>query len=194
MTAQTTDEKILDAFSQLALKYGYQGTTTKKIAEEAGVNESTIFRHFKDKRTILEHIIDAYLVDMEKVGQSFDYSGDIVTDLKRVADLYTTFVQNHLVVFLVGVRESYQFPEVGQALQQLPIRFVSLVKENFIRMQAAGEISADTDTDSEAVNFVLMNFGNAVFTFSFQNTKMAIPMPTFKENNVQAFAAHLQGR
>ncbi len=192
MAAQSTDAKIIAAFSDLALKYGYQGTTTKKIAETAGVNESTIFRHFKDKRTILERIINDYLDDVDQVGQNFQHSGDIVTDLQRIADIYNEFVQHHKVVFLVGVRESYQFPEVGKALQKLPVRFVSLVKNNFTKMQAEGEISADIDTDSEAANFVLMNFGNAVFTFSYQTAKMAIPMTSFKSENVQAFAAHLK--
>lgn len=47
----------MTAFSNLILKYGYRGTTTKKIADSAGVNESTIFRHFKDKNGILTMLV-----------------------------------------------------------------------------------------------------------------------------------------
>ena len=44
-----TKIKILEATLNLMVKYGYKGATTRKIAEVAGVNEVTIFRHFKNK-------------------------------------------------------------------------------------------------------------------------------------------------
>ncbi|MGZ9869509.1 TetR/AcrR family transcriptional regulator [Priestia endophytica] len=34
-------------------KKGFKGTTTCEIPNEAGVNETTLFRHFKNKKGIL---------------------------------------------------------------------------------------------------------------------------------------------
>lgn len=49
-----TAEKILDAASSLFATRGYAATTTKAIAEAAGVNEVTIFRNFENKLGVLK--------------------------------------------------------------------------------------------------------------------------------------------
>lgn len=44
--------RIVEAAKNLFMEHGFKGTTTKMIAEEAGVNEATLFRHFKNKEGI----------------------------------------------------------------------------------------------------------------------------------------------
>ncbi len=46
-------ERILDAAAELFATHGYAATTTRAIAERAGVNEVTLFRRFQTKRGIL---------------------------------------------------------------------------------------------------------------------------------------------
>ena len=48
-----TREAILAAALDAYSKYGFRGATTRRIAEAAGVNEVTIFRHFGSKDTLL---------------------------------------------------------------------------------------------------------------------------------------------
>ena len=45
-----TSQKIIDAAMMLVRDQGYVATTTKAIAKEAGVNECTLFRKFKNKK------------------------------------------------------------------------------------------------------------------------------------------------
>ena len=52
MTAPTRDQ-ILDAATRLYGEHGFRGTTTRRIAEEAGVNEVTLFRVFGSKTALL---------------------------------------------------------------------------------------------------------------------------------------------
>ena len=47
-----TSEKIMKVSLKLFSEQGYYPTTTKQIAEEAGVNELTIFRHFGSKSNL----------------------------------------------------------------------------------------------------------------------------------------------
>ncbi len=56
MTAPTRDQ-LLAAAARLYGEHGYRGTTTRRIAEEAGVNEVTLFRLFGNKTTLLEEAI-----------------------------------------------------------------------------------------------------------------------------------------
>lgn len=191
MATEKTDAKILEAFSQLVLKFGYKGTTTRKIAEAAGVNESTIFRHFKDKHAMLETLVNRYLQDIDQVAENFQAQGAISLDLMWVAEVYYQFVQAHQAVFLLGLREAYQFPEIAAAVKQLPLTLKTLIYHNFQKMVATGEIKASVDLEAETDNFVLMNFANAVFTYAYPDTGLNVALPSFLKRNIQAFASHL---
>lgn len=48
-----TRTRILNAALKLFAKQGYDGTTTRDLAERAGVAEGTLFRHFANKKAIL---------------------------------------------------------------------------------------------------------------------------------------------
>ncbi len=49
-----TRNKILAAARELFERNGTRGTTTREVAEKAGVNEATLFRHFGSKRALLD--------------------------------------------------------------------------------------------------------------------------------------------
>jgi AcrR family transcriptional regulator len=50
-------EKILHAATELYAETGFRGTTTRQIAQRAGVNEVTLFRHFGSKTALLHEAI-----------------------------------------------------------------------------------------------------------------------------------------
>lgn len=47
-------ERILEAAREVFAQHGSVGATTRRIAEVAGVNEVTLFRHFGSKEALLE--------------------------------------------------------------------------------------------------------------------------------------------
>lgn len=48
-----TQNRILNSAAKLFAKQGYGGTTTRDLAQMAGVAEGTLFRHFENKKAIL---------------------------------------------------------------------------------------------------------------------------------------------
>lgn len=57
-TRLSTRDKILEAAIELFSEKGFSGTTTKEIAERAGVNEALIFRYFSTKKELYGAIIE----------------------------------------------------------------------------------------------------------------------------------------
>jgi AcrR family transcriptional regulator len=53
-----TRQSILDAAAELMGERGYRATTTRAIAERAGVNEVTIFRQFGNKKGLLQALVE----------------------------------------------------------------------------------------------------------------------------------------
>jgi AcrR family transcriptional regulator len=58
MTGEDRRRQIVDISAELFSRKGFNGTTTKEIADRAGVSEAIIFRHFPNKRALYSAIID----------------------------------------------------------------------------------------------------------------------------------------
>ncbi len=52
-----TREIILDAAARVYSQHGFRGSTTRRIAEAAAVNEVTIFRYFGSKAALLQEAV-----------------------------------------------------------------------------------------------------------------------------------------
>jgi AcrR family transcriptional regulator len=75
-TELSTHEKILKAAQKLFARHGYDGTTTKELAEKAGIAEGTLFRHFANKKAILVEVATQGWVDLLT---------DLLTELSEMA-------------------------------------------------------------------------------------------------------------
>jgi AcrR family transcriptional regulator len=69
MTSEDRRQQIIDVAVTLFSQKGFRGTTTKEIAQAAGVNEAIIFRHFATKSDLYAAIMDHKA--QQPNGQSF---------------------------------------------------------------------------------------------------------------------------
>ena len=51
-------EQIVNAARKLVIKCGSENVTVRRIAQEVGVSEAAIYRHFKSKRDILYLLVE----------------------------------------------------------------------------------------------------------------------------------------
>jgi AcrR family transcriptional regulator len=75
-TELNTHDKILQAAQKLFARHGYDGTTTKELAEKAGIAEGTLFRHFANKKAILVEVATQGWVELLT---------DLLTELSEMA-------------------------------------------------------------------------------------------------------------
>ena len=74
---ENTEEKIINATFKILQKEGIRKATTKRIANEAGVNEVTIFRKFENKKNLIETTKEHYMnVLLDKLENNFDFDED----------------------------------------------------------------------------------------------------------------------
>jgi AcrR family transcriptional regulator len=81
-------EQILEVATGLFAQQGFQGTTTKVIAEESGVTEALIFRHFASKEDLYWAVIERKIncaAPLERLVESLEAGGDDLEVLSRVA-------------------------------------------------------------------------------------------------------------
>jgi TetR/AcrR family transcriptional regulator len=58
VSASDRRKQLLPAARALFAERGFRGTTTKQIAERAGVNEAIVFRHFRNKEALYWAVLD----------------------------------------------------------------------------------------------------------------------------------------
>jgi len=84
-SSEETRARIIAAAQRIYEQNGTRGTTTREVAERAGVNEATLFRHFGNKQALLHAMREGAcpLVVFESVLASL--TGDLRADLRTIA-------------------------------------------------------------------------------------------------------------
>jgi AcrR family transcriptional regulator len=92
--------QLIRAAVQLFVEHGIDATTTKEIAEAAGVAEGTIYRHFKSKEdmayTVFITHMNAFTEELEKSIVALDSTHD---KLRALIQCYFTFFEAERVLF-----------------------------------------------------------------------------------------------
>jgi AcrR family transcriptional regulator len=126
-----TETKILKAALHLFAQRGYSGTTTRDLAQSAGVAEGTLFRHFDNKKAILVavatqgwvEILTDLLTELSEMG-SYKAIGQVMqrrmlnlrknSDLMRVCFMEAQFhpelreqIQTEVIGKMIDVAEAF---------------------------------------------------------------------------------------
>jgi AcrR family transcriptional regulator len=89
MMAAERRAQIIDVSKKLFSEKGFNGTTTKEIAQALGISESMIFTHFASKRDLYTAIIDQRI---QEVGDAISDSAIESQDDKRVFGELARFI------------------------------------------------------------------------------------------------------
>ena len=154
-------QRILEAAIEAFRTLGYTRTTTKFIAENAGVAEVTLFRHFGDKQKLFQAVAP-------KIGGGVNFdllqtrlTGDLEPDLRFIIETALSFFIAQQDAIRMLMFESIHFPEMKEALVQNPRGMSELLERYFLKQINAGTIQA-IDPRVTAQAFISMLFGYAI--------------------------------
>jgi AcrR family transcriptional regulator len=104
MGRASREPEIRDAALRSFARLGYEGTRVRHIAEEAGVSDAALYRHWKSKEELAAAVfadgMRAYAAELEQAaGSEGDAETRFTRLLERMLDLYRD--QPTLSVFLV---------------------------------------------------------------------------------------------
>ncbi len=108
----STRDRLLDAALAVCARRGLHGSTTREIADEAEVNEVTLFRHFGSKGKLLVALVRRSVsAQIEALIDADPLENDLRADLGRFATRFDRLLteQEPLIRALIG--ECRQHPE-----------------------------------------------------------------------------------
>lgn len=167
-----TKKRILVAAELVFSRDGLQGATTREIARQAGVNEVTLFRHFRTREELLRATLDQACTTFESLVVQSDeaWKDRLPQRLERyVRDMYSVVRQREALV-RAFVSEARILPEsIRSALQefmeQRKARFVARLKQ----AQELGMVRKDVDL-SAASDLIRYSIHSAMLRHTAYNT------------------------
>lgn len=154
--------QIIETSHKLFLSQGYKQTTTKQIADLAGVNESTIFRLFGNKENLFHQSIAHYTSEMLRIdNEGLTFGKNLEQDIFQLIQKNVILMKQTVPSFRLLVKGSLMdeklLKEVNFKIHQLQNHF----KQYLVGLQRRGLIK-EVDFDA-MVEFL---FG-AIFHESF---------------------------
>lgn len=188
---KNTSERIIEAFIELFRDFGYKGATTRAVAERAGVNEVTIFRHFGNKKGIMDAALESvsYSPFLEKIINE-DMVWDLEKDLWKIADSYHRYMVKINDLVLIGFREAQLFPELNDTIVQIPKQLKANLVSYLTEMYNRGKL-IETNIEFQAMNFIWLNFGYFLSKSRFGNQVITSSQNEFLKHSIQLFARGL---
>lgn len=179
-----TQTRILQAARRLFARRGYDGTTTRELAQEAGVAEGTIFRHFENKKAILVEvatqgwveILTDLLTELSEMG-SYKAVAQVMrrrmlnlhqnADLLRVCFMEAQFhpdlrdrIQSDVIVKMTDVAEAFFQTAMDQGIYR-PMN-PRIVAQVFLGMFTIAGFSQDTITPGDASPQVMLEMAEGM--------------------------------
>ena len=157
-----TRHRILRAAAELFAENGYARTTTRIIAETAGVNEVTIFRHFGSKKALLSELIQSHsaLPDLSSVIAN-QLSGDYRQDLVVFATLFLDSLLQRQDALQLILCEANELPEIRDLVAQIPKQLRQTITQ-YLQGQIEQGVVRPLDAELMAQAFLGMFFSYAV--------------------------------
>ena len=142
---------------------GYHQTAIADIAKRLGIGHGTFYRHFENKRNILQHVISdtmqkiMALLSGENAPQAFNNISEYREQCSRISERLRQFAQaNPLTLKLLLLEATSIDPEMTKFVQNL-MQMAGLFTANYLRHGVElGLFRADLDCENTGHNIIGM--------------------------------------
>lgn len=130
-------EALLKATAKVFSEAGARGATTRRIAQEAGVNEVTLFRHFKSKDELLEASLRE-LADLVADRKLPDIPADPVAELTTWAHDHHRQLHKYRAIIRKTMGEFEEHPSLCASTCHATIKITSDLADYLKTLQLKG--------------------------------------------------------
>ena len=156
-----TRTAILNAAVQVFSQHGFRGSTTRRIADAAEVNEVTIFRYFGSKEALLQEAINTPIV----VGIFTPLPADPVNPQHELAEWAGGIVkhlQSRRSVIRKCMGEIEERPELTARAAEMPTRATNELCDYFQRLAELGFTKQEFDPTVASAMLIAALFHDAM--------------------------------
>jgi AcrR family transcriptional regulator len=139
-SVEETRLRIITAARAVYARNGARGTTTREVAERAGVNEATLFRHFGTKHALIEAMREHYASLVELRDTIAQLSGSLEDDLRAIGRQFFDHMMRNQDLIRVSLAEASTDPEACSSTMRFPRAKFDVLSAFFRARVASGEL------------------------------------------------------
>lgn len=110
--ADCTRQKLLRAADAAFTELGFQSATTREIARRAGVNEVTLFRHFRTRSDLVRAVISETIKAEAAFMDNHQFDGhDLRGAISHYVEAYVGVVERREAVARIVIGEGHLLPK-----------------------------------------------------------------------------------
>ena len=141
---EETRERILTAAREVIGRKGKRGATTREIADVAGVNEATLFRHFGTKEALLVACAQHFCGYVQLADVAAQCTGPVADDLLLLARMmFARFESLQDMIRWSLVEQEYENDIFAATTWRPQLAIVSVMTEFMRRRVGSGELNGD---------------------------------------------------
>jgi AcrR family transcriptional regulator len=141
-------DHLVKLAAELFARKGFQATTVREIANEAGILSGSLYHHFDSKETIVDEVLSTFLDDiLARYRAAVDTTADPRTVLSEMVRIGFSTLEPHRAAITVMqndwnyLRQFERFNYLVKAEEEVEQIWVAQIKAG----QAAGQFRADVD-------------------------------------------------
>ena len=161
--SEQTRKRILDAAQSLFAAHGFSATTTKAIAQRAGVPGGLVFYYFPHKKALLECIISERCALLElRTAVDALVMPDLRSTLITLGSRYLTILKQYEEPTYILLREFRSHPQVATQFRELHEQHIRLITFFLQEALQAGQYKCVQNVEAIARSFFYNIFVIAV--------------------------------
>lgn len=152
---QATQAALIDAAYGLFSTKGFNTSTTREIAEQAKVNELTLFRHFQNKYNLLSQVIQKYSTvalleeEMKRIETMTFEEG-----FHHFARFFLTQLEAKYPMIRLMIIESRNNPQLKAIIGPIPVKLRQTLMKHLERGVKEGQVRDGLDLELVAQSFL----------------------------------------
>lgn len=162
--------RLLDAAARVYAETGFRGTTTRRVAQEAGVNEVTLFRHFGTKEALVRAALAQVhrQSDLAELGDPRDPGAELY---RWARGIYRHWAgARDLISRVMG--DLVEHPEIAPGVCEEPHCEHARLSAYLVRLRDRGIATKDFHPDAAAGLLLGSIFTHAMWREHFEDEKM----------------------
>lgn len=156
-------ERLIEAAARVFAEAGYRGATTRRIAQDAGVNEITLFRHFGSKDALLSEAVRVHGVPEKGIGELPAEPTDPIAELGEWCRAQHAFLMERRSLIRACMGELDERPDMGHPAKEHPHGAAATLAAYFARLRSGGFTRREFDPSTPAWMLLAAVFGDAMW-------------------------------
>ena len=185
--SDATRRRIISAAFKLIGEIGYKRATTRRIAEEARVNEVTLFRHFGTKKNLLNACAENYRAEGFAANLERYLTGHYPDDILAMARAMMLGMSEGVEYLRLMMCDAMEIPELRETMLQGWGAQAARLAHYFRGQIQAGVVRDDLDPETLAHAFESLFSSFVLFQAVFPTDMDRMPPESTIKQLVQIF-------